>query len=155
SALEQPFHMAGLKRSTDGRHGANPLQKCGRPENGRPAQAVADQQLRSSVFLLEPPSGSAQVFHVRRKRRVLEIAVGVSEPRKIETQHADPLSREGSAHATCCRHVLGARATMRKERGRSLYPLPPFEAPRQLEAPAADELHLVCHAYSASKPTRV
>jgi len=88
----------------------------GSGQHGGATQAVADQQLRRSMFCPQEIGGGQQVVDIRRKIGGGKLALAGAQPREVEAQHGDAVLRQALRDAPRGQHVLAAGKTVGEQR---------------------------------------
>ena len=116
-------HMLGVERRADRHHRFHACDPARRAQHRRPAQRMTDQDLRAHALIPEPGRSRLQIAHIRRKRRVLELAPRMAQSGEIEPQNRDSHGRQPRRDPPRRRDVLRAGKAMGKQRRRQMRPL--------------------------------
>ena len=85
-------------------------------ENGRAAEAVADQKRRRLVGLAQMIRRQNEIRDIGGKRTVGEFAFACTEAGEVEPQNRYSTRRQPRGDAFCGKHVLAAGEAMREQR---------------------------------------
>ena len=139
-SLNRCGDMDGIGRRGDGDDRLGIRNLPGGGEDGRAAEAVADQDRGRFAGFAQMVGGAHQIGDVGGEGRIGKIAFAGAEAGEVEPQHRDALGRQRGRDALGGQHVLAAGEAMREQRVGQRPALGHIERGGELMAAFAGEL---------------